>query len=305
MKVRFDYYRAFFIVAKYNSLTLAAQAIGVTQPALSKIILTLEKELGCQLFKRRHKGMELTSEGAILYRYIARACEQIESGEKTLNSLVNLSVGEIHVGSSDIILKSFLLPLLGQFHKKYSQIKLRTFITTVEESGQLLREGTIDLAIVTSPLRRQTDLTSHEIGEVHDIFVAGAGFEHLRDKVFTFEEIVELPLICPGPNTGQRQFCDNFFHSRDLNLKPEVELATAMLVPSFAQAGLGVGIVMREVIGEELKEGLLFEIRTETSLPSRKFSIVTKKGAVLSSGCKSLIQTLKKNFRKQTAPLSA
>lgn len=305
MKVKFDYYRAFYNVAKYRSLTLASQAMGVTQPALSKIILGLEKELNCKLFDRRHKGMELTEKGKILYRYINNACEQIERGEKTLDSLVNFSGGEIHIGSSDIILKSFLLPLLGEFQKRNPNMKLRTHVTSVDDSGQLLRNGEIDLAIVTSPLKKQADLATNEIGEVHDIFIAGAGFENLKEKVFSFSELLELPLICPGPKTGQRQFCDNFFHEQNLRLHPEIELDTAILVPAFAEAGLGVGIVMKEVVKEELGKNKIFEVKTISSLPARKFSIITKKGAALSEGCKILIETLKKNFTTNTAPLLA
>lgn len=300
MRVKFDYYRAFYYVAKYSSLTAASEAMGITQPALSKVILALEKELKCKLFKRRHRGMELTQEGSILYRYITNAYDQIEKAEKTLDSLLNLSSGEIHIGSSDIILKSFLLPQLGEFHQANANIKIRTHITTVDESAQLLRNGEIDFAIVTSPLKNQLDLASREIGEVHDIFVAGPGFEHLRDKVFTFPEVIKLPLICPGQKTGQRQFCDNFFHGESLSLHPEMELATAMLVPAFAMAGLGVGLVMKEVVREELAMAKMFEIRTERRLPPRKFSVVTKKDADLSPACRILIQSLKKAFPAKT-----
>lgn len=302
MKVKFDYYRAFYYVAKYRSLTLASQAMGVTQPALSKIILCLEKELDCKLFERRHKGMELTEKGKILYRYINNACEQIERGEQTLDSLLNFSGGEIHIGSSDIILKSFLLPLLGNFQKLNPNVKLRTHITSVDDSGQLLRNSEIDLAIVTSPIKRQADLETNEIGEVHDIFIAGAAFENLRNRVISFSELLELPLICPGPKTGQRQFCDNFFQEQNLRLHPEIELDTAMLVPSFAEAGLGIGVVMKEVVKDELRKNRIFEVRTTSSLPARKFSIITKKGAALSDSCKMLIETLKRNFTTNTAP---
>ena len=77
MEVNFEYYKAFYHVARLGSLTQAAHAMSVTQPALSKTILQLENTLGCSLFIRKRKGMELTPEGNALYRHIAQAYEYI------------------------------------------------------------------------------------------------------------------------------------------------------------------------------------------------------------------------------------
>ena len=298
MKVNFEYYKAFYYVATQGSLTRAALAMGVTQPALSKAVFQLEKALNCTLFVRRRKGMELTAEGQVLFRYIAQAYEHINMGEKNLEALINLGGGEIHVGSSDIILKCFLLPHLVNFHNKYPEIRLRTHVINATASGPMLRDGKIDLAIVTSPILPSPDLSSQKVGEVHDIFVAGRGFNHLRDKIFSLEEIVALPLISPSSKTGQRLLCDQFFRSHSLLLNPEIELATTMLVPSFAIAGLGVGLVMREFVLEELERGELFEVKTSTPIPPRELSIVTKAETSLSYGCKELITKLGKVLPK-------
>ena len=302
MKVNLEYYRAFYHVAREGSLTLAAQVMCVTQPSLSKTIIQLEKQLGSPLFIRSRKGMLLTSEGKILYRYITEAFEQIFLGEKTLDSLLNFGSGEIHVGSSDIILKNYLLPNLVKFHIKYPKIKLRTHIITVSDSGPMLRDGQIDFAIVTSPVSQSADLTCHTVGKVHDIFVCGHAFNHLRDKTLSLEEIVTLPLICPIRKTGQRQFCDHFFRSHSLLINPEFELATTMLVPSFVSSGLGEGLVMREFVQEELASGELFELKMTQHLPPRELSIITKTGTPLSHACKALLSKLNHALPKAFDP---
>ena len=119
MNVSFEYYKVFYHVARLGSITLAAKALFLSQPAVSKCIRQLEKVLGCALFYRMHKGMRLTPEGEVLYQYVAQACEQIAIGEKKIQAMLHLDWGSIHIGSSDMIMHAFLLPYLERFHKDY------------------------------------------------------------------------------------------------------------------------------------------------------------------------------------------
>ena len=70
MNVSFEYYKVFYHVARLGSITLAAKALFLSQPAVSKCIRQLEKVLGCALFYRMHKGMRLTPEGEVLYHLL-------------------------------------------------------------------------------------------------------------------------------------------------------------------------------------------------------------------------------------------
>ena len=102
MNISFEYYKVFYQVAQLGSITLAAKALFLSQPAVSKCIRQLEKLLGCTLFYRMHKGMRLTPEGEVLYQHVAQACEQIAIGEKKIQAMLHLDWGSIHIGSSDI-----------------------------------------------------------------------------------------------------------------------------------------------------------------------------------------------------------
>ena len=77
MSVSYDYYKIFYYVAKYRNITAAANALFLSQPTVSRTIQNLETELGCQLFIRSKKGVVLTPEGEILYRYVSRAHRSI------------------------------------------------------------------------------------------------------------------------------------------------------------------------------------------------------------------------------------
>ena len=81
MYVNCDYYRVFYYVAKYGSLSQAARLLLAGQPNLTRAIRNLEAALGCPLFTRSSRGMRLTPEGERLYAHIRVAFEHIEAGE--------------------------------------------------------------------------------------------------------------------------------------------------------------------------------------------------------------------------------
>ena len=110
MDINLEYYKIFYYTAKQKSVTLAAEKLSISQPAVSQAIKHLEKDLGCALFVRTAKGVRLTKEGEMLFSYVERGYEAILSGEKRLLEMLNLEKGEICIGASDMTLKYYLLP---------------------------------------------------------------------------------------------------------------------------------------------------------------------------------------------------
>ena len=84
MNVNFEHYKVFYYVARHGTITQAAQALYISQPAVSTSIHLLAKELSCELFHRNQKGMTLTPEGEMLYGPVAKAYEQLAIGEKKI-----------------------------------------------------------------------------------------------------------------------------------------------------------------------------------------------------------------------------
>ena len=102
LEINLEHYQVFYYVAKLGSISKTAEALHLTQPAVSHIIKLLEYRLGCQLFYRRSRGVELTGNGAILLPYVSSMLNQITAGEKRITKLVNLEEGELSRPSSRI-----------------------------------------------------------------------------------------------------------------------------------------------------------------------------------------------------------
>ena len=99
-----EYYKVFYHAARAGSLTVAAGELHISQPAVSQSVKQLETALGVKLFARATRGVRLTMEGERLYGYVAKGYEQIALGEQKLRQMLNLELGEIHFGASDMTL---------------------------------------------------------------------------------------------------------------------------------------------------------------------------------------------------------
>lgn len=292
MNVSFEYYKVFYHVARLGSITLAAKALFLSQPAVSKSVSQLERLLGCGLFFRTHKGMELTPEGEVLYQHVAQACQQIAIGEKKIQAMLDLDGGSINIGSSDMIMHAFLLPYLERFHKAYPKIRITTVTLSTHETIAALRAQKIDLGVVFSPVVRSDDVELRQVCTVQDMFIAGKPFRHLQGSVLSLADIVRLPIVCPRKDTSTRQYLDAFFHAHSLVLEPEFELATTVLIVPFVERGLGVGITVRRFAEQNLTDGTIFEVQTEEPLPQRAISVVTRKKGQLSHAGREFFRCL-------------
>ena len=170
MDINLEYYKIFYYTAKQKSVTLAAEKLSISQPAVSQAIKHLEKDLGCALFVRTAKGVRLTKEGEMLFSYVERGYEAILSGEKRLLEMLNLEKGEICIGASDMTLKYYLLPYLERFHEKYPNIRVTVTNAPTPETLQHLADGRIDFGIVSSPVEPQGWLKIIPVKEIRDVF---------------------------------------------------------------------------------------------------------------------------------------
>ena len=112
MNVNLELYKYFYVVAKNKNMTKASEELFISQPALSQSIKKLEEQLNCTLFFRNNKGMELTKEGEALFDYITGAMLQINNAENELLDFKELDKGEIRIGSSTTITRTYLIKSL-------------------------------------------------------------------------------------------------------------------------------------------------------------------------------------------------
>lgn len=287
-----EYYKVFYYVAKYGSVTKAAGELAISQPAVSQALKQLERQLEVSLFYRAAKGVKLTSEGELLFRYVEKGYEQIELGVKKVRQLQNLELGEIHIGASDMTLQYYLLPYLEKFHEKYPEIKVTVTNAPTPETLNFLKEGRIDFGIVSTPFGETADLKITEVREIEDVFVGGRRFISYKNRTLDLQELEKLPLICLEKNTSTRRYMDEYLERNQVAIQPEFELATSDMIVQFALRNLGVASVVKDFAKDYVDAGLLFELRFNKMIPKRKFCVVQNIKMPLSAAAGKLLEMM-------------
>jgi len=293
MNTNLEYYKVFYHVAQCGSITAAADQLLISQPAVSQSLKQLESGLGTKLFVRIAKGVRLTQEGELLFTYIKTGYEQIELGEQMLHKMLNLDMGEIRIGASDMTLQFFLLPFLEKFHELYPKVKVIVTNAPTPETLKYLQAGKIDFGVVSTPFAMHAGLEAFNVKEIEDVFVAGRKFIQYKNKTLDLQELEHLPLISLEKNTSTRSYMDTFLEKSGVVIHPEFELATSDMIVQFALRNLGIGSVMREFAQEHIESGKLFELRFNKIIPKRQFCVITDGRSTLTTAAKTLMELMK------------
>ncbi len=283
-------YKVFYYVAKYRSLTAAAGHLEISQPAVSQSVKQLENAIGAKLFIRTSKGVRLTAEGELLAGYVSKGYEQMELGEKKLAQMLNLELGELRIGASDMTLRFYLLPYLEQFHEKYPGIKVIVSNAPTPEILKFLQERKIDFGVVSTPFDKIPGLKAVNVKEIEDIFIGGFKFFPYKNKTLDLQELEKLPIISLEKST--RRFMDDFLEENNVVLNPEFELATSDMIVQFTLRNMGVGSIMKEFAAQYLESGQLFALRFNKIIPKRHFCIVTDEKNPLSAAGRKLLDLI-------------
>lgn len=286
-----EWYRAFYFAAKWGSLSKAAEELCITQPAVSHSIKQLESRLGGLLFFRTSRGVKLTTERGVLFKYVEQAYHFLETGESKIAEMQQLISGEIKIGAGDTLCKHYLLPFLSSFHIAYPEIKIQVTNRTSRETVELLKQGKIDFGIVNLPLNDK-QLRIRESIEIHDCFVVGGIYKELAEKPISWAELSSYPVIMLEKGSSSRAFIDHFAESQGTVLRPEIELGSLDLLLQFAQAGFGVACIVRDFARDELEQGQVAELLLKNPIPPRKVGLITLNDVPVSAAARRLLDML-------------
>jgi DNA-binding transcriptional LysR family regulator len=292
MTINLEYYKIFYYVAKFKSITQAAEELFISQPAVSQAIKQLESLIGGSLFFRTSKGVRLTPEGEVLYKYVSSGYEHITLGESKFKELFTLETGEIRIGASDMTLQFYLLDYLEEFQKLYPKVKIKVTNVPTPEILEYLRSGKIDFGVVSEPVSQYKGLKIVPVFKIRDVFVANDRFSELNGKIIELRELQEYPVILLEDNTSTRKYVDAFLKENGTILNPEFELATSDLIVQFTKRSMGIGCVVRSFAEKLIQDGELFEIKLRTPIPERHICIVTQDKLPISPAGKKLLDLL-------------
>ena len=286
-----DSYRIFLHTAKLRNLTRAAEALHITQPSVSYTIKQMEEALDVKLFNRLSKGVELTKEGQALLEYVEQAFSLLGEGEKKLQAMKRLEIGEIRVGVNLTLFKHHLLPNLVTFRSKYPGVRLRLIHSATSHIIKLLKDGSIDCGFVYMPVD-DPQIQVYPLLSVQECFVVGEAYRDLAEREITAHDLAKLPLLLFAKGTDTRDFVDKWFAAHGINVEEDINPGSIDLLVELAQLGFGAAFVARSFITEELRTGKLYELKLNESIPTRKVGVAVRKNMTMSSATSLFVEIL-------------
>ena len=285
MYISYDYYRVFYYVAKYGNISQAAKQLMNNQPNMTRTIKKLEAELGCPLFLRSKKGMKLTDEGKRLYEHIRIAVEHIEAGESEIDESRGVKSGTVYIAASEVALRCLLLPVLKKFRLLYPGIHIKVSNHSTPQAIEALKDGTADIAVVTSPTVHTASLTETIVRPVNEVAVCSPYFSTLLNRRVSLSELTDFPLISLGKDTKSYEFYSALFTMHGLSYKPDIEAFTADQILPMVEADLGIGFVPEEFLRNC---GDVRRIELKEPIPKRDIVMIKRKEQPLSAAAKEL-----------------
>lgn len=302
MNVNYEYYRLFYYVCKYRSITRAANVLRMSQPNVTRALNRLEQQLGCKLLVRSTRGVTLTPEGEILFAHVEIAQEQLQAGESELAGITALESGTLTIGASETALNIFLLDKLREFHLRYPGVRLRIANHSTPQAIRALGRGLVDLCVITTPARIEPAMRRTLLMPFHEILIAGRDFSFLQGRSWSLKELQAYPLICLGSETMTYAFYNQFYMTHNLILQPDTEAATTDQVVPLVKSGLGLGYVPQNFARDALAAGDVFAIQLKEEIPARNIVLVQDASRVPNAAAREFERMLNNSVMPQGAP---
>ncbi len=278
--INLNLYKTFYDVAKYGSISKAAQYGFTSQPAISKSIKKLEDELGTQLFYRNLNGVELTDKGKELLYFVEKSYSNLIIAERNMIETENLERGKLSIGMPSNIGSFFLFDKIISFHKKYPNIEITIITGSTSKLISLLDSHIVDFVIDTSPINVRLDdgMKITKLDEVQYCFVVKKDTKNIDyKKISKLSDLKDKPLILPIPGTANRNDLDELLLKQNVDIENVINIHTSEMIISAVKKDLGIGYIIYNLVEDDIKNGELEILDIKEKLPTVEINIIFDK----------------------------
>jgi DNA-binding transcriptional LysR family regulator len=258
--------KAFVAVADAGSFSLAAEQLFVTQPAISKRVSALEKELQARLFDRIGRHVTLTEAGEILLPRARNVLLQLEDSVRTLSNRSGEVGGTLRFATSHHIGLHRLPPVLKQFVRSYPQVRLDIRFMDSEQACHAVELGELELAIVTLPPSPAPVLQVKKVWDDPLTVVVSEDHPLATKSQPVLSDLAAQPAILPAANTYTRQIAEQVFAALDLELDVALSINYLETIKMLVSVGIGWGLLPVSMVDDQLTPLAFSTLHLERSL---------------------------------------
>jgi len=291
--------RLFEAVASHGSYTRAAEAIHLTQPAISIQIKRLEEGLGVQLFEQMGKKIYLTAAGKELYNTCQDVFERLNAFEGKLDELRGEVAGPLNLAAVTTA-KYFLPHYLGGFLRRYPKVLPQLKASNRARIVERMEANEDDIYIMAT-LPDSVDIEAHSF--LRDELVIFAHPDHplAGQQRIPLEELLRHRFIAREPGSGIRLTFERLLAEKELKVSPYMELGSGEAIKQAVMSGIGIAMLSTFSLKLELETGRLVLLDVEGLPIKRHWYAVHRKGKHLTPAALKFIEFLQSTDQEQYA----
>lgn len=234
----------FRVLADTQHMTKTAKLLNTTQPNLSHSMSELEKELDAQLFEKKGRNIQLTKYGKFFYKYVIKALDELNKGERALKELVSPDKGRIDFGfiyTAGLFLAPMLMKQFSSFPGN-EQIRFKLYQGNSSDLCELLIAEEIDLAI-TSKLEKREELAYEILARQEIVLIVPEKHVLANKEIISLVEIANYPFVAFNQRSGLRLFIDKMLELAAVSPEIVCEVEEDHTMLGFVSHNYGIALM--------------------------------------------------------------
>lgn len=248
--------RLFLAVVEHGGVRKAAEAIFISQPAVSQSIQALEAELGLDLLERVGRQVRPTEAGLLLAEHGRRIFAEVLEARRALDELKGIARGHLSLGASTTIGIYILPDALGTFHQRYPEIALSLNVANTQDILEQLLEARLDIAFVEGSVA-QPGLLSAPFLEDELVLIVATDHPLTRHSPVSREDLADTPFLMREAGSGTREVVEQALAEWEVVPNVMMELGHTEAIKNAVAAGLGISILSRMTVARDVADDRL------------------------------------------------
>jgi DNA-binding transcriptional LysR family regulator len=279
----------FYTVAKKKSFTMAARELFLTQPAVTIQIQKMEADYGVKFFDRVGKKIFLTESGKILFSYAEKILTFLAQAEEALIDVKELKSGKLAIGASATVGSYYLPQIFKVFRKRYPGIEIEMNLSNSYVVVEDVLALKADLGFV-SRLHHLERLVVIPFLEEELVLIVPPDHPLAHKGEVLLEDLSGQPFILRETGSATRDLIEEGVAKKGVSMKVVMDLASNEAIKKGVGDGLGISIISKYVVQQEVNQGLLRMITFANERVMRKFFIIYHEDKYLSNTLRAFLK---------------
>ncbi|WP_405153243.1 selenium metabolism-associated LysR family transcriptional regulator [Paenibacillus sp. FSL K6-0108] len=281
--MNFHQLHIFYTVAEKGSFSAAAQALHMTQPAVTMQIQSLEDYFGTKLLHRSTKKIELSEAGRTLLPHAKRSVELVRQTDEAMSAFTQMLQGRLQLGAS-LTIGEYVLPrMLGPFARQYPDISIVMKVMNTTQIMDDILKHQLNFGLIEAPVHHP-DMIVEPVMQDELKLVVPAGHALADHGEVELEDVLNYAFVLREKGSGTRQVMEDQLQKRNIDpqdMNVVMELGSTGAVKSAVEAGVGITMVSPSSVQHELALGLVHIVDIRGLEFKRQFYAIHLKSSLL------------------------